>query len=88
MYDSCPDCDGQVNDFGFCEDCGLDYEDFLSETEKDWPKSWGGALLRAAKKGKKNESSAGDGSSKDSTKGSEGGEPDGWLDIYRENQQP
>ena len=36
MYDACPDCDGQINDFGFCEDCGLDYEDFLKETENEW----------------------------------------------------
>ena len=31
---SCPDCGcTTINDFGFCEDCGFDYEQFLLEME-------------------------------------------------------
>lgn len=91
----CPDCGGFINDYGFCEDCGFDFEEHLTGTERDWPKSWGGAMLRAAQKGQKSDrskkttdSDAGNGSSKQSTERPKGGESDGWLDLYRENQQP
>lgn len=36
---SCPECDGSINDFGFCEDCSFDYEENLLKTEGDWPKT-------------------------------------------------
>jgi hypothetical protein len=32
----CPECNGTINDFGFCEDCNFDYEEHLNKTEKDW----------------------------------------------------
>jgi len=32
----CPECQGEVNEYGFCVDCGYDVEEFIKETEDDW----------------------------------------------------
>jgi len=34
---SCPDCKiGNINGFGFCDDCGCDFEEFMEQTDNLW----------------------------------------------------
>ena len=32
----CPECEGEINYFGFCTDCGFDFEEYLTATDEMW----------------------------------------------------